>query len=90
MIQSLGEAGIVVRAARRSAARATSASPTAPGPRTSASSTPSAARGSERRNLRNPPAPWYKPWSMNRASTLAFSIAPQGLRPRAWFYLFAI
>jgi len=23
---------------------------------------------------------------MNRASTLAFSIAPQGLRPRAWFY----
>ena len=29
--------------------------------------------------------PCYKPWSMNRASTLAFSIAPQGLRRRAWF-----
>ena len=34
--------------------------------------------------------PWYKPWSMNRASTLAFSIAPQGLRRRAWFYVLAI
>jgi hypothetical protein len=24
--------------------------------------------------------------AMNRASTLALSMAPQGLRPRAWFY----
>jgi hypothetical protein len=30
--------------------------------------------------------PWYKPWSMDRASRLAFSIVPQGLRQRAWFW----